>query len=121
MTTRRTLVVLWLAAGLALWLGVFDLYIRIGVREYLMLRAEFELGLRPEPTMAGVMALAKARGALAASIWTAGILGCAWISVRLAARRRDTQNMETHNSNPGTRPQRLDLKTEATDEAEAEH
>jgi hypothetical protein len=86
--TRRTLAVLWLVVGVLLWNGIFDLYIGRGVREYLHLRAEFELGVGPEPSMAAVMARAQRRGAAAASIWAAGVAACGWLTIVLASRSR---------------------------------
>ena len=86
MSTRRALAVLWLAAGVVLWIGVFDLYIREGIRAYLQLRAEFELGLVPEPSMTGVMAGAQRRGILGASIWAAAVVLLGWLTIRLAAK-----------------------------------
>ncbi len=60
--TRRTIAVLWLVVGIALWNGIFDLYVSRGAREYLQLRAESELGLVPPPSMAVVMARAERMG-----------------------------------------------------------
>jgi hypothetical protein len=84
----RALAVLWLVVGIVVWNGIFDLYIGRGVREYLQLRAEFELGLQPEPSMAAVMARAQRRGALAASIWAAGVAACGWMTIALASKTR---------------------------------
>ncbi len=53
---RWSLLVMWLIVGVAVWNGVYDLYVSRGAREYLQLAAEAELGRRPVPVMADVMA-----------------------------------------------------------------
>jgi hypothetical protein len=85
------LAALWLIVGIALWNGVFDLYIGRGVREYLQLRAESELGLGPEPDMAVVMARSQRVGAWAASIWAGLVVAAGWATIVLVRRatRRD--------------------------------
>ena len=86
--TRRTLAALWLVAGLALWNGIFDLYVSRGAREYLQLRAESELGLVPQPSMAVVMARAERMGLIAATLWAGAVVACGWITIRLASKSR---------------------------------
>jgi hypothetical protein len=83
---RRGLAVLWFALGVALWNGVFDLYVSRGAREYLQLRAESELGLAPSPSMSEVMDRAQRMGAVAASLWAGAIVACGWVTVLLAGR-----------------------------------
>ena len=85
--TPRVLAALWLILGIALWNGVFDLYIRAGRREYLQLQAESELGLGPEPSMAVVMDRAKRYGVTAASIWAGAIVACGWLTNRITRER----------------------------------
>lgn len=77
----RTLAVLWLVVGIALWCGVFDLHVTRGTREYLQRRAEFELHLVPEPSMSDMMARARHAGILAASIWAALVVAFGWITI----------------------------------------
>ena len=86
--TPRLVTGAWLVLAIALWNGVFDLYISRGAREYLQKQAEFELGRGPEPAMAAVMASARRDGLIMASAWAAIVFaaGCATIWVV----RRDT-------------------------------
>lgn len=87
---RRAIAVVWLVVGIAIWNGVFDLYVSRGAREYLQLKAESELGLVPPPSMSDVMARAEHMGLVAATLWTAGVLGAAWLTVVLARRPAQT-------------------------------
>lgn len=84
--TRRTLAVLWLVVGIALWNGIFDLYVSRGAREYLQLRAESELGLVPAPSMTEVMARAERMGLIAATLWAGAVGAIGWLTIRLASR-----------------------------------
>jgi hypothetical protein len=86
--TRRTIAVLWLIVGIALWNGIFDLYVSRGAREYLQLRAEAELGLVPQPSMAEVMARAERMGLIAATLWSVAIVAGGWLTIRLIATSR---------------------------------
>jgi hypothetical protein len=89
---RRTIAVLWLVVGIALWNGIFDLYVSRGAREYLQLRAESELGLVPQPSMAEVMARAERMGLIAATLWSVAVVAGGWLTIRLASTspRRST-------------------------------
>ena len=62
---------LWLAIGVAVWNGFFDLYVSRGAREYGELRVEFELGRGPNPDMTGVLVNAQRDGVRAATLWAA--------------------------------------------------
>lgn len=84
--TRRTLAVLWLVVGIALWNGIFDLYVSRGAREYLQLRAESELGLVPAPSMTEVMARAERLGLIAATLWAGAVVASGWLTIRLVSR-----------------------------------
>jgi hypothetical protein len=84
---RTTLAALWLAVGVAVWNGFFDVYVSRGAHEYLQAQAEFELGQRPEPSMAEVMSRAKHAGVVAASAWAALIVACGWTTMAVTARR----------------------------------
>lgn len=84
---RTALVARWLAVGVAVWNGFFDVYVSRGVHEYLQAQAEFELGQGPEPSMTEVMARAKRTGVLAASVWATLIVACGWATIAVAAGR----------------------------------
>ena len=85
--TRRVLAVLWLAVGIAVFNGFFDLYISRGAREYLQLQAEYELGRGDEPSMSGVMDQARRMGLVASSLWAIMITGAGWSTLALTSRR----------------------------------
>jgi hypothetical protein len=86
--TRRTIAVLWLIVGIALWNGIFDLYVSRGAREYLQLSAEAELGRVPQPSMAEVMARAERMGLIAATLWAGTVIAGGWLTIRLVSKRR---------------------------------
>ena len=82
------MVVLWLVVGIALWNGIFDLYVSRGAREYLQLRAEADLGIVPPPSMPEVMARAERMGLIAATLWAGAIVAGGWITIRFTAKGR---------------------------------
>jgi len=78
----RVLGALWVAFGVALWLGVFDLYVSRGAREYGQEHAEYELHLRAfEPSMIAVMSRAKHDGVVAASLWAGAAIALGWVTI----------------------------------------
>jgi hypothetical protein len=80
----RALAILWACVGVAIWLGVFDLYVSRGAREYGQDHAEFELHMRPfEPSMSAVMDYAKHEGVVAATLWAVTITGLGWLTIWL--------------------------------------
>ncbi len=83
---RSAFILLWLVLSVALWNGLFDLYVSRGAREYLQLQAEFQLGLGPEPAMADVMNRAKRDGVRGASLWATMVMA-AGLTTTLVARR----------------------------------
>lgn len=76
----------WLVLGGAVGLGVYDLYVSRGAREYLQRAAEAELGRGPAVEMAHVMATSQRAGAKAAVIWVLVVAGAGWATI--AAGRR---------------------------------
>ena len=85
----RTLAWLWLALGVALWCGVFDIYVSRGATEYLQKQAEFELHVRAEaPSMAAVLDHAQRMGASAASLWAGAVVGFGWLTIWLRGGTR---------------------------------
>ena len=83
----RGFAILWLVIGIALWNGVFDLYVTRGVQEYLHLQAKAELGLAPDPSIPDVMGKARRHGALAASLWAGAVVAAGWLTLSASARR----------------------------------
>ena len=84
--SRRLAAVLWVCLGVALWNGVFDLYISRGAREYLQLKAEYELHQRPEPSMTEVMNRSRRNGVRGASVW-AGVVTIAGLGTLMLGRK----------------------------------
>ena len=83
------LAALWLALGVAVWCGFFDLYISRGARLYGQLHAEYELHvIHDEPSMVTVMAEAKRAGLIGASLWTGLIVGAGWATIWLRGGTR---------------------------------
>lgn len=85
MTTRQ-LAVAWAVVGLIVWSAVFDWWMSGAVREFLLRVAEYELGRRPEPSLAALMAESRASGVVRATTWAALITGAGWIT--LAIRKK---------------------------------
>lgn len=83
----RAIAVLWLVLGVAVWNGFFDLYVSRGAREYLQLRAEYELGRGPEPVMTVVMARSQRDGLVMASVWSGLVVAAGWGTLWGARRR----------------------------------
>jgi hypothetical protein len=79
---------LWLALGVAVWNGFFDLYVSRGAREYGQLRVEFELGRGPNPDMTGVLVNAQRDGVRAATLWGALVTGAGLATFYWARRSR---------------------------------
>lgn len=85
----RGLAVLWLAIGIAVWLGFFDLYVSRGARLYLQEHAEYELHpIGEEPSMNVVMRRARRDGVVAASLWSASIVIAGWTTIWLHGGKR---------------------------------
>jgi hypothetical protein len=52
---ERILVGIWLAVGVALWNGVYDMTLGVGIKEYLFRSALHEAGRAPRMTIATVL------------------------------------------------------------------
>lgn len=79
---------LWILVGAVVWIGIYDLYISRGAREYLQLSAEAELGRGTVPSMAGVMRRSKDMGATAGTYWALFVTGAGWVTVWMMRRTR---------------------------------
>ena len=90
----RWLLVLWLLAGVAVWSGFFDILTTRGEKEFLMQRAEFELGRRPEPSLEAIMRQTQHDAAIISTEWAAFVIAAGWTTVWLARRRRNPSRME---------------------------
>jgi hypothetical protein len=84
----RLIAALWGMLGVAIWCGIFDLYVSRGAREYGQDHAEFELHMtQDEPQMIAVMDRAKHDGFVAASIWAALVVAFGWTTLWLKGAR----------------------------------
>ena len=81
-----TALLIWLAVGVAVWNGFFELYVSRGAREYGQLRVEFELGRGPDPDMTGVLLNAQRDGVVAASLWALFVTGAGLATYHRARR-----------------------------------
>lgn len=90
--SARALALAWMAVGLVLWNGVFDLYISQGTREYLQIAADVRAGDGVERSMADVMGWWTRQGALAASGWAALVVGAGWATIWI--RRHDGRSAD---------------------------
>lgn len=79
--SARALALAWVAVGVVLWNGIFDLHISQGTREYLQIAAEVKAGYGVERSMGDVMGWWTRQGALAASGWMAFIVGAGWTTI----------------------------------------
>ena len=52
---ERVLVGLWLAVGVGLWNGVYDMTLGVGIKEYLFRSALHEAGRNPRMSIAAVL------------------------------------------------------------------
>ena len=84
----RLAVLLWLAIGVAVWNGFFDLYVSRGAREYGQLRVEYEAGRGTNPDMTGVLANAQRDGVMASSMWAVLVTGAGLATFYWARRPR---------------------------------
>lgn len=83
----RTALLIWLAVGVAVWNGFFELYVSRGAREYGQLRVEYEMNRGPDPDMTGVLLNAQRDGLMAASLWALFVTGAGLTTFYLARRR----------------------------------
>ena len=90
MRVTRVLAVLWLALGVLIWNGFFDLYVSRGAREYGQLRVEAERDRLPSPDMAAIMNRAKRDGVQNATLWAVLVVGGGWCTLWLSGRARRT-------------------------------
>ena len=74
----------WFVAAAAVWLGMFDILISRGVKEYLFRAAEHELGRGPAVTLPQVMDVAEREALVESTLWAVFVAGAGYISFRLS-------------------------------------
>ena len=87
MTRRRRLAIaLWVVMAVVVWNGLYDLRITLGVRDYLMKQALHDAGRGPAVTISTAMDDTVRDAVKVASLWSAIILTCGLVTVRLLHR-----------------------------------
>ncbi len=79
---RHVAVTLFVAG--AVWLGMFDVLISRGVKEYLFRAAEHELGRGPAVTIPEIMDRARREAALESTLWALFVAGAGYVSFRFS-------------------------------------
>jgi hypothetical protein len=77
----RWLAVMWVVLAVVVWLGMFDVLISRGVKEYLYRTAEHELGRGPAVTMPEIMGRTRQDAAIDSSIWALLVGGAGLFTV----------------------------------------
>jgi hypothetical protein len=87
---KRWLVGLWLALGVVVWNGIFDLLLTRGVKEYLFRQAAHDLGRGERFTMRQIMDETIADAVVTASLWALAVAGAGLLTVVLCTRSSTT-------------------------------
>lgn len=79
------MLLMWVAVGAIVWLGVFDYVNTRGHKEYLYRSAELRLGIQPPPGKSAdlreVMAVEGRHAMIQATAWAIFILAAGWTTV----------------------------------------
>jgi len=81
MPRTRWFAVMWVVLAAVVWLGMFDVLISRGVKEYLYRSAEHELGRGPAVTMPEIMGQTIHGAAVDSSIWALLVGGAGLLTV----------------------------------------
>lgn len=85
MTRSRALLLMWIAVGAIVWLGVFDYVHTRGQKEYLYRSAELRLGIQPPPGKSAdlreVMAVEGRHAKIQATAWAVFVIAAGWTTV----------------------------------------
>ena len=85
MTRSRAMLLMWVAVGAIVWLGVFDYVNTRGHKEYLYRSAELRLGIQPPPGKSAdlreVMAVEGRHAKVQATAWAIFIIAAGWTTV----------------------------------------
>ena len=82
MQRSRWFTVAWIVLAAAVWLGMFDVLVSRGVKEYLYRHAEHELGRGPEVTMPEIMGQTIRDAVIDSSAWALLVGGAALLTIR---------------------------------------
>ncbi len=83
---ERILVWLWLALAVALWNGVYDMTLGVGIKEYLFRSALHEAGRGPQMTIASVLGPFVFDALWVATFWASLIPLAGLVTIRMLRR-----------------------------------
>lgn len=81
-SARRIALAVWTVLAVVVWNGLYDLRITLGVRDYLLKQALFDLGQGPAIVLADAMRDTVRDAVLVASLWAAIILAAGLWTIR---------------------------------------
>ena len=84
---ERMLAALWVALGLLLWNGVYDMMLGEGLKEYLFRSALYEAGRGPRMTVAAVLDPFVFDAAWVATFWACLFAGAGFVTIRVLRRQ----------------------------------
>lgn len=79
---ERVLVAAWLVLGVALWNGVYDMTLGVGIKEYLFRSALHEAGRAPRVTVASVLSPFVFDAVWVATFWASLVLLLGLLTIR---------------------------------------
>jgi hypothetical protein len=83
---ERRLALLWLAVGLVLWNGVYDMTLGEGIKEYLFRSALHEAGRGPRVSIAGVLDPFVFDAVWVATFWASIVTLAGLVTIRVMRR-----------------------------------
>lgn len=79
---------LWAVVGLVLGSAVFDWWMHGAIRDFQLRVAHFELGRGPEPSLAALLAEARASGVWRAVTWGGLVTAAGWLTILFMRKTR---------------------------------
>lgn len=83
---ERILVLVWLALGMALWNGVYDMTLGVGIKEYLFRSVLHEAGRGPAMSIAQVLDPFVFDALWVATFWASLVVLAGLLTIRLMRR-----------------------------------
>lgn len=93
---ERLLVGLWLAVGVVLWNGVYDMMLGEAIKEYLFRSALYEAGRAPHVAIATVIDPGIDRAVRVASLWAAVVVLAGLVTIHVLRRERTNTGHGPH-------------------------
>ena len=88
---ERVLVGVWIALGIALWNGVYDMTLGEGIKEYLFRSALHDAGRGPRPAIATVLDPFIFDAVWVSTFWASVVLLAGLVTIRASRRHEDSQ------------------------------